>query len=106
MPVDQPHTSAVDADDVPGAWRDILERIAQAGVRLVVEEDGRPVAAIISPAELERLVRLDARRSERFKVIDEMRAAFKDIDPEEIEREVARALAEGRQERGHRVDPR
>ena len=34
------------------------------------------------------------RREERFRVIDRVREAFKDVPSEEIEREVDRALAE------------
>jgi hypothetical protein len=40
-----------------------------------------------------------------FVVIDELRAAFKDVPPEEIEREVARSIAEERARR-RRATPR
>ncbi len=41
---------------------------------------------------------MDDERSPSFAVIDEMRAAFRDVPAEEIEREAERALAEVRAE--------
>ena len=46
----------------------------------------------------ERLKRIDADRRERFKILDRMREAFKDVPAEEIEREVNRACAEVKRE--------
>ncbi len=46
----------------------------------------------------ERRERIDADRRERFKILDRMREAFKDVPPEEIEREVNRACAEVKRE--------
>ena len=46
----------------------------------------------------ERLKRIDADRRERFRILDRMRDAFKDVPPEEIEREVNRACAEVKRE--------
>jgi hypothetical protein len=42
---------------------------------------------------------MEAERAERFKVLDEIRAAFKDVPADEIEREVAKAVAEVREEK-------
>jgi acetolactate synthase small subunit len=59
---------------------------------------------VVSLDDLERLERLDAERAERFKVVDEFRAAFADVSPEEIEREAAKAVAEARKKlRAERV---
>jgi hypothetical protein len=58
------------------------------------------VAAIISARDLERFNRWEAQRGRDFAVIDEAREAFKDVPPEEIEREVAKAIAEVRAESG------
>ena len=55
-----------------------------------------PMTATVS--QRERLKRLDADRRERFKILDRMREAFKDVSPEEIEREVNRACAEVKRE--------
>ena len=49
-----------------------------------------------SAEDLRRLDRLDRECAERFRVIDEARAAFDDVAPEEIDREADRAVAEVR----------
>ena len=46
----------------------------------------------------ERRERIDADRRERFSILDRIGAAFKDVPPEEIEREVNRAYAEVKRE--------
>ncbi len=46
----------------------------------------------------EHVKRVDADRRERFKILDRMREAFKDVPAEEIEREVNRAYAEVKRE--------
>ncbi len=62
-----------------------------------VEKSGIPVAANISADELTHFVQLEREREERFAVIDHLREAFKDIPPEEIEREAERSVAEVRE---------
>lgn len=51
---------------------------------------------MISAEDLSRLTRLEKERNERFKVIDRMREAFKDIPDKEIERQVDKAVAKVR----------
>ena len=68
--------------------------------RIVVEKSGIPVAAIISAEDLKRLDRLEKERSDRLQILDEVKAAFKDIPESEIEREVDRALTRVRQTTG------
>ena len=70
--------------------------------RIVVEKSGIPIAAIISAEDLKRLDRLEKERSDRFRILDEVKAAFKDIPEPEIEREVDRALTRVRQTTGAR----
>lgn len=66
--------------------------------RIVIEKSGIPVAAIISAADFERFSQLEAERDQAFGVLDRMRSAFADVPLDEIEREVARAISEGRAE--------
>jgi hypothetical protein len=61
-------------------------------------------AALVSTADLARLDRLDQERADRFKVLDEMRAAFNNVPPEETERETDRTTAEIRAERRRREE--
>jgi prevent-host-death family protein len=85
--------------DVKQKLNSLVNRVYRQETRVLVEKSGIPVAAIVSADDLRRLERLDEERAERFKVIDEMRAAFSDVPAEEIEQEAARSLAEVRTER-------
>lgn len=98
MPVQQPTTQTMKASDAREHFASVLKSVFRRETRVVVEKSGIPVAAIVSAEDLERLDRLDRERAERFKVIDEMRAAFAGVPPEEIEREAERSVAEARAE--------
>jgi PHD/YefM family antitoxin component YafN of YafNO toxin-antitoxin module len=97
---------AVEAEEVSGRWRDLLDRVVGEKQRLIVEERGRAVAAIIPVQELDRLRYLEAERRRAFEPLEKTRAKFADVPPEEIEREVARAIAEVRRaNRRRRTEP-
>ena len=95
----RPLTQVMKASEARQRWSEILNGGFRGNTRVVVEKSGIPVAAVISAQDLERLNQLEAQREERFRVLDRMREAFKDVPPEEIEREVAQAIAEVRAER-------
>src|ERR687884_547776 len=94
----EPVTQVVNAAEARQKWSQLLDQVSHSKTRVVVEKSGIPVAAIISAKDLEWFQWLEARRAERFNVLDEIGAAFKDVPPEEIEREVAKALEEVRKE--------
>jgi prevent-host-death family protein len=77
----------------------LLNDVFRREDRVLIEKSGIPVAAIISAQDLQLLARLEAERAERFKIPDEIGDAFKDVPPEEIEREVKRAITQVRQEK-------
>ncbi len=91
-------TRNADADDVRQSLPQTLSAVARAGERVVVEEDGVPVAAIVSLDDLNQLARLDAERADRFAVFERIGAIFADEDPEESDRLSALALAEARKQ--------
>jgi prevent-host-death family protein len=95
----EPTAQTIEAEEARQQWDRILERVRAGSTPAIIEQDGRPVAAIISPIDLQQLLRAQAERDERFKALDAVRDAFKDVPPEEIEQEVARALQEVRRER-------
>ena len=80
--------------EVKNALSEVVNAVGCHETRLVIEKRGSPVAAIVSAADLDRLVRYEHERDERFKLIDRMRESFKDVPDEEIEREADRAVAE------------
>jgi prevent-host-death family protein len=78
---------------------ELLNRVHDKELRLKVTKGNLPVAAIVSIEDLERLNQLDAQRERDFRVFDEIRAAFADETPEQIEREVATVIAQVRANR-------
>ncbi len=91
-------TQTIKASDARQQWSELLNKVFRKETRVIVEKSGIPVAAIISTDDLERLQRFEQEREERFKALGETWDAFKDVPPEEIEREVAKALDTVRQE--------
>jgi prevent-host-death family protein len=98
MPWKEPVTETLNVTEARRGWSDLLNRVFRREARVIVEKSGIPVAAIISIREYEFFLQLKAKRAERFKILDEIGEAFKDVPPEEIEREVAKAIAEVRTE--------
>ncbi len=93
----EPVTETVKASEARQQFSRLLNRVFRGEARVVVEKSGIPVAAIISAQDLEWLNRLDAEREQQFKILDEIGEAFKGVPDEELEREVARAVAEARE---------
>ena len=96
MGASEPVTETISASLVRQRWSEIINRVFRNETRVMIEKSGIPVAAIISADDFRRLQQLEAERAERFKILDEIGEAFKDVPPEEIEREVTRALSEAR----------
>ena len=85
-------TQVMKASDVRAQWSQLLNKVFRSKTRVVVEKSGIPVAAVISAEDLQRFTQMEEQRKERFKALDKMREAFKDVPPEEIEREVKREI--------------
>jgi prevent-host-death family protein len=94
----EPTTRAIEISEVKSRLSPLANEVSRNEVRIIVEEAGAPIAALVSLADLERLARFDEQREKRFAVVDRMRAAFADVPAEEIEREAAKAVAEVRAE--------
>src|SRR5437764_94312 len=88
----------MNVSDVRANLSDVVNNVYRKNNRIIVEKSGIPVAAIVSPDDLERLASMEAQREARFQVLEEIGVAFKDVPLEEIEREVAKALSEVREE--------
>jgi prevent-host-death family protein len=98
MPRQEPLVETINVTEARRGWSDLLNRVFRREARVVVEKSGIPVAAIISIRDFELFQLMKAKREESFKLLDEIGAAFRDVPPEEIECEVAKALAEVRAE--------
>lgn len=91
-----PVTETIAAADAPGQWNALLTKVGQHATRVIVEEGGVPIAALISAEDLARFTRLERERRHDFGVLDELRAAFRDVSPEEVEAEADRAISRSR----------
>ena len=96
---EQPTTQTMKISEVKQQLNRLVNQVYRCETRVMVEKSGIPVAGIVSAEDLRRLDRLDRERAERFKILEEFGEAFKDVPAEELEQEVARALAEVRAER-------
>jgi prevent-host-death family protein len=91
------------ASDARQNFSQVLNRVFKGETRVVVEKSGIPVAAIVSASDLDTLRRAEERRKRDFAILDEIGLAFRDVPPEDIEREVAKAVAAVRGENRQRV---
>ncbi len=97
MPEREPVIETLEATDVCARWGEILDQVFHRQTRVVVEQSGAPVVAVISVEDLERFTRLERQRRERFQALADSWAAFEDVDPARVEQEVAQAVASARQ---------
>lgn len=86
-------TQVMKASEARQQWSQLLNDVFRNQTRVVVEKSGIPVAAVISAEELERFTQMEEQRAQRFKVLDRIGEAFKDISEKELDREVQRAVS-------------
>ncbi len=102
----EPMTQTMKISDVKTKLSSLVNEVYRKETRVLVEKAGIPVAALVSAEDLKQLARLDAERAERRRVVEAMRAPFRGVSAEEIERETAQAVAEVRAEmRAERATP-
>ena len=87
----------VKASEAREHFSQLINKVFRREARVIVEKSGIPVVAIVSAEDLRLLSELEAERDRRFELLDEIGEAFKGVPAEEIEREVAKAIAEARQ---------
>jgi prevent-host-death family protein len=101
----EPMTQTVNTEAASEAFNDLVKKVSRHETRVLVEEHGKPVAAIVSPEDLQRLTQLDAEWEEDWRVFDDIHSRNQDKNPEEVERDVAAALtavrAKARRTHGH-----
>lgn len=97
-PQPEPETHSVELADVSTQISSLVDEIAQKQTRVLVEESGRPVAALVSLEDYRQLARMDAQRADAMRVVSELQELFSDIPPDELEREISQAVADVRAE--------
>ncbi len=94
----------ISAKDARTQFSEILGRVHFGKETVIVEKQGKPMAAII---DIDLYELWQEERETRFGVLDEIRSMGRRKRPEEIERDVAEAVAEvrasARQLRGKRA---
>lgn len=99
-------TQTLKASDVRSNWSKLLNQVFRGETEVVVEKSGIPVAAIVSTQDYQKLQQIKEARERNFTVINEIRAAFRDQKPEEIEKRVNEAVLQMRKERKPRIKSR
>jgi prevent-host-death family protein len=81
---------------VRGRLSEILEEVYRHGDSVIIERAGRAMAVLVSPAEYERL---RARRAQRFRVYDRIKARTKRIAPAKLDRAIEEGVRAARARR-------
>ncbi len=81
----------ISARDARNRFADLMGSVHYGREEIIVERSGRPMAALIPIDMYERLV---AERRARFEVMDRIRSRLPDRPSEEIEKDLAEAIAE------------
>ncbi len=95
-PILDPETMS--ASDVRQNFGSVVNRVARGEGRVVIEKHGSPAAGIVSIEDIRRLRQMDVVTSRRRQVVEDIRRHFRDVDPEEMERETNKIFEEMRQE--------
>lgn len=90
----EPSEETIDSIEAEKQFKRIIRNVREQGTRTYIEEDGEPVAVVVSIVDLREM-----QREADFKVFWDIGQLFKDEPLETIEDEVAKAVREVREER-------
>jgi prevent-host-death family protein len=80
----------VGAREARNHFADLLGRVGYGGQAVIVERSGMPLVAMIPVEMYQRLV---AEREARFQVLERIRSRLPEVPVEEVEQDVAEAIA-------------
>lgn len=84
------------ARDARNRFADLVGSVHYGGQVVIVERSGKPMVAVIPVEMYQQLV---AEREARFQILDRVRSRVPDVPEEEVERDVAEAIAAVRLDR-------
>jgi PHD/YefM family antitoxin component YafN of YafNO toxin-antitoxin module len=84
--------------DVRSGLNKLVNAVHRNETRVLVEKSGIPVAGLVTPENLDLLADLDVNLAERRRVLEAMRASFREVPGEEIEHETDRIIKKMREE--------
>ncbi len=93
----RPFAADHDISEIQGRISNLVGPISKREARIRVEQSGVPVLALVSPADLQQLERLDREKAAHWEALAAIGAAFADVPLEELEAEITRILTEGPQ---------
>jgi len=96
-------TRSIKATEARSTFSSLINDVFRKRERVLIEKSGIPVAAVVSLDDLERLERLDAERAARNAILEAYASNFDEYSSEQIEIEVAKAIAEVRSDHRARV---
>ncbi len=94
----------VELSDIGSNLAEIVDEVSRQESRVIVEQAGTPVAAVVSAEDLRRLDRFDRAWAGRTRALETFGTAFADEPTAEIEERVGRIVAQPRRA-GDGVDP-
>jgi prevent-host-death family protein len=80
----------IGARDARNNFADLMGKVHYGGQTVIIERSGKPVIAMISAETYQQLI---AEREARFQVIDRIRGRLPETSADEVEQDVADALA-------------
>lgn len=80
----------IGAREARNNFSELLGQVHFGGQVVIVERFGRPMVAVIPVEDYQQLI---AEREARFQVLDEIRRRLPDLPVEEVEQDVAEAVA-------------
>jgi prevent-host-death family protein len=81
---------SIGAREARNNFSQLLGQVHFGGQVVIVERFGRPMVAIVPVDEYQQLI---AEREARFQILDEIRRRLPDLPVEEVEQDVAEAIA-------------
>ena len=91
-------TQSMEAGRVKNDFDQIMAEVCESQARVLVQERGKAVAAIVPVEDLRRLDQLDAEWDEDWQVIQEIQERNLDRTEQEVAADVAEAIAAVREE--------
>jgi prevent-host-death family protein len=86
-------TKHIGAREARHKFSDLMGNVHYGGQTVIIERSGKPMVAVISIDVYQRLI---AEREARFQVLDRIRDRLPDVPSDEVERDVAEAVAAAR----------
>ena len=100
----EPTAQTMKISDVKNQLSSLVNEVYRRETRVLMEKAGIPVAALVSADDLARLTQLDRQWDEHTRAMERFSAAFADIPTEEVEAEIARIIADIRQQDSAEVE--